>query len=69
MPENCKDLLDKSMTGNYSLDEIEDKEQREFVQVKRSYKDFRVGLRVPGKLRPVRIPGGTLLVNDYYTMH
>lgn len=69
MPENCKDLLDKSITGVYNLDEIEDKEQMDFVQVKRTYKDFRVGLRVPGKLRPVRIPGGTLLMNDYYTMH
>lgn len=30
--------------------------------------DFKVGLRVPGKLKPVRIKGGTLLVDDYYTM-
>lgn len=47
------------------LNEIE----KEFLAVKRSYKDFDIGLKVPSKLFPKRIVGGVLLVEDYYTMH
>ena len=30
--------------------------------------DFKVGLKIPGKLKPVNIPGGVLLVETTYTM-
>lgn len=36
--------------------------------IKRTMRDFRVGLKVPGKLRPKRIRGGVLLVDTSYEM-
>lgn len=50
-------------------------EEKEFLfdketskPIKRTMKDFRVGLKVPGKLRPKRIRGGILLVDSPYEM-
>ena len=43
-------------------------EEREFIKVKRELTDFKVGLKVPGKLRPKRIRGGVLLVETPYEM-
>lgn len=50
-------------------------EEKEFLfnsetklPIKRTMRDFRVGLKVPGKLRPKRIRGGILLVNTTYEM-
>ena len=34
----------------------------------RDFDDFKVGLKVPGKLRPKRIRGGILLVDTSYEM-
>ena len=69
MPQKCKELFDLSMQGyepkdgdNYSKEEVE------FLSVKRTLKNFTVGLRVPGKLRPMRIRGGVLLVDTPYEM-
>lgn len=69
MPQKCKDLFDLSMQGyspkeedNYTNEEIE------FLSTKRTLNDFTVGLRVPGKLRPIRIRGGVLLVDTPYEM-
>lgn len=69
MPEKCKQLFIKSLTGykptsadNYNDNEIE------FLKVKRSLTDFKVGLSVYGKLRPVRIRGGVVLVDTPYVM-
>lgn len=38
------------------------------LPIKRTMEDFRVGLKVPGKLRPKRIRGGILLVETSYEM-
>ena len=38
------------------------------IPIKRNYSDFKIGLKVPGKLRPKRIPGGVLLVETSYEM-
>lgn len=69
MPERCKDLFLKSMSGyiptpedNYTEEELE------FLSDKRNLEDFNVGLRVPGKLLPKRIRGGVLLVDTTYEM-
>lgn len=50
-------------------------EEKEFLfdtetgtPIKRTMEDFRVGLKVPGKLRPKRIRGGILLVETTYEM-
>lgn len=71
MPDTCKDLLIKSMTGYKPTEEDKEKyfpEQLEFLSQKRDYEDFDIGLRIYGKLMPKRIRGGIILVEDYYTM-
>lgn len=77
MPEKCKNLFIQSMTGQ-TKEEDKDKyneEEQEFLYdkktgkpIKRELTDFRVGLKVPGKLRPVNITGGVLLTSTTYEM-
>ena len=69
MPQKCKDLFNTSMNG-YEEQESDNytEEEREFIKVKRELTDFKVGLKVPGKLRPKRIRGGVLLVETPYEM-
>ena len=69
MPQKCKNLFLLSMEGyepkegdKYSEDELE------FLSKKRELTDFKIGLKVPGKLMPKRIRGGTLLVETFYEM-
>lgn len=72
MPENSKHLFYLSMIGKTpeTEEEIENlpDEWKEFVNVKRDLTDFKIGLRVPAKLMPKRIRGGTLLVETSYEM-
>ena len=77
MPDKCKNLFVQSMTGQTKEDDKDKytEEEQEFLYdketrkpIKRELTDFKVGLRVPGKLRPVNIPGGVLLVNTPYEM-
>lgn len=74
MPQKCKDLFEKSMDGDADFtNEWSDKE-KEFLfdkdnkPIKRTFADFKIGLKVPGKLRPKRIRGGILLVETTYEM-
>lgn len=69
MPQKCKDLFNKSMQG-YEVKESDNYTQSElkFLETKRNYSDFKVGLCVPGKLLPKRIKGGVLLVDTTYEM-
>ena len=69
MPKKCKDLFELSMNG-YTEKEGDNytEEEKEFLKVKRELTDFKVGLKVPGKLMPKRIKGGTLLVETTYEM-
>lgn len=75
MPERCKQLFELSMTqpSDEMLQQAADKwdytsEELEFAQTKRNLSDFRIGIKIPGKLIPKRIPGGTLLVPIPYEM-
>lgn len=70
MPEKCKDLFIKSLTGNCTEQEYNNlkEEEKNFVSVKRDITDFNVGLVVPSKLRPKRIKGGVVLVDTTYEM-
>lgn len=74
MPEKCKELFEQSMTGEYkergeyNEDEIKFLYDKNGEKIKRTYSDFKVGIKVPGKLRPKRIPGGVLLVETTYEM-
>lgn len=77
MPQRCKNLFINSLTKDtYTTEEIEamTEEQREFLidannkPIKRTLEDFRIGLKIPGKLMPKRIRGGVLLVDTTYEM-
>lgn len=77
MPKRCKDLFIKGIEG---FDDSEKEEMTEdeldflYVDKKHTIKrkltvdNFNVGLKVPGKLIPKRIPGGVLLVDCTYEM-
>lgn len=69
MPQKCKNLFEISMNGyepkdsdNYTDEEVQ------FLSKKRELEDFKVGLKIPGKLMPKRIRGGVLLVETNYEM-
>lgn len=74
MPKKCKDLFELSMQGTADINENWSDEEKEFLfdkennPIVRGYSDFKVGLKVPDKLRPIRIRGGVLLVNTTYEM-
>lgn len=74
MPKKCKDLFEISMQGTADVNENWSDEEKKFLfdkdnnPIVRDYSDFKVGLKVPDKLRPIRIRGGVLLVNTTYEM-
>lgn len=74
MPKKCKNLFEISMQGTADVNENWSDEEKEFLfdknnkPIVRDYSDFKVGLKVPDKLRPIRIRGGVLLVNTTYEM-
>lgn len=69
MPDKCKNLFEMSLPdGNKEkIDKLTEEEQ-EFVNTPRELTDFKIGLRVMGKLRPKRIRGGILLEDSCYQM-
>lgn len=71
MPERCKTLFAKSMTGDIPKEGDREKytqEELKFIETRRALNDFNIGLCVPGKLLPKRIRGGILLVDTTYEM-
>ena len=83
MPQRCKDLFEVSLKGNADINGYTDnvtretkewsEDEKEFLfkdgnPIKRTFNDFKVGLKIPGKLRPKRIRGGILLVSTTYEM-
>lgn len=75
MPERCKKLFELSMSQpdeetlkkcikDYDYTEVE----VDYIKTVRTIEDFTVGLTVPGKLMPKRVPGGTLLTPTLYEM-
>lgn len=74
MPKRCKDLFELSLAGNADKSKEWSDEEKEFLfdkdnnPIKRDYSSFKIGLKVPGKLRPKRIRGGVLLVDTSYEM-
>lgn len=70
MPESCKKQFNYSLTQEYTEDDLKqyDDEQKEFIAQKRKISDFKIGLKIFGKLVPKRILGGVLLVDTYYEM-
>lgn len=77
MPESCKKLFLKSVEGwdESELKTMEEAEKDFLYEdeectkpIRRTIEDFNIGLSVPGKLLPKRIPGGVLLVDTEYKM-
>lgn len=67
MGKRCKELMNISLSGGKVPADADDKE-KEFLQTKRTLKDFKVGLKVPSNLKPHRIEGGILLEKFDYVM-
>ena len=69
MPAGCQELLSRSLEGLGPDPEKEyTKEQVAFVSKKRSLKEFKVGLEIPGSLKAKVIKGGTILKELPYKM-
>lgn len=71
MSDHCKELLLYSIEQNVSRETYDklDKDEKEFVDEKRTFDDFQIGLEIPGMLKAQHIKGGTLLVKSWYCMH
>ena len=77
MPEKCKNLFLQSIDpNNYTTENIfipnpSEKytdDELSFLSHKRTIEDFKIGLTVPSKLLPKRIPGGVILADTYYKL-
>ena len=75
MPDSCKRLLLGSMGEEYisKKDKLEltDKEKtkyKEFLDKKRTLKDFDINLKIPSKLTPMNIRGGVILTETDFTL-
>lgn len=69
MPDKCKELFLLSMEGYVPKEDDEfTTSERQFLITKRTLDDFKIGLKIPGKLLPKRIKGGVLLVDTDYEM-
>ena len=68
MPDRSKELFIDSLTGRIRNDYKYTEDELAFIKKKRELEDFKVGLIVPGSLKPKRIPGGIVLTNGFYEM-
>lgn len=69
MPEQCKTLFLKSIGEDVDISDLNiNDDAKDFLKKKRTIKDFKVGLSVPLKLRPIQINGGVVLTETFYTM-
>ena len=65
MNERCKQLLIKSFGEDIEIKDLS-ADEKTFLEKKRSLKDFKKGLSVPGKLLPKIISGGTVLFDTTF---
>lgn len=79
LPQRGKDLLVLSMACNVSEDLGQYIElpkvpgnltrlEQDFLSVERDFSSFDVGIEIPGKLRPKRMPGGIVLEETTFTI-
>lgn len=69
MPDRCKELFIKSMERyEPTPDDKFTEDETRVIRACYDLTDFKLGLSLPGKLRPVRIPGGVILVDTPYVM-
>lgn len=74
MSDRVKGLFLKSVEQNFDVNEIMqspelDEKEKEFILTPRTFKDFDIGLEIPGMLKATQVPGGTLLEKRTYKMH
>lgn len=69
LPDNCKRLLLESIEQTGKYDDHWTNEELDFAKTKREITDFKIGLTIPGKLIPRRIPGGVILEKTPYEIH
>lgn len=72
MNDRTKEIFMHSVLQDYDIENNPDKyypDELEFMRVKRELTDFKVGLKVPGKLHPKRIKGGIVLERISFEMH
>lgn len=77
LPDKCKSYFNLSLSeddSGYRVREEYNKDEQKFLfdanggRIHRTLKDFKIGLEIPGKLVPKRIPGGILLHETTYKM-
>lgn len=74
MTQACKDLLTISLEGMEDIAQTLPEDKKTFLYdpdgnfIKRDLTDFKIGLKVPGKLMPKRIPGGIVLEDTTFEM-
>lgn len=70
MSKKPKKLFELSLDKNYIPKEDEGwtQDDLEFLKTKRTLEDFKIGLKIPGKLVPKRIAGGVVLKETTYEM-
>lgn len=67
MGKRCKELFNANLEGKTEIENMTENE-KEFLQTKRTYKDFKKGLLVPSKLTAKQIQGGVLLKETTFEM-
>lgn len=70
MSDHVKNLFLYSVEQNVSRETYKtlDEDEKKFVSEKRTFKDFNIGLCIPGMLKSHNIKGGTLLVKSWFKM-
>lgn len=77
LPDRGKMLFDLNLNGvrshngrvDYEGESIKLMEEEiDFLERKRTISNFAPGLSIPGKLKPKKIKGGSVLVNDHFTI-
>lgn len=71
MPKKCKDLFARSMEHRPLTPDEEglyNEEEKAVIRKNYGLEDFKIGLVLPGKLMPKRIPGGIVLTESSYEM-
>lgn len=68
MGKRAKQLLYAKLRGIEFMIEPQNDDEKEFLSKPFTINDFKVGISIPGNLRQKRIPGGTVLISDFFTI-
>lgn len=68
MPDRAKDIFVDNLMNRKRESHEYTKAELDFLDTPRTINDFKVGLVVPGSLKPKRIPGGVILQDGEYEL-